>query len=304
MRPHRTVASLLLAATLAADLAAQSAQSPAVQQPVAPQPVANAVDPQLAAVLRSYGASSWPRGALRPGFELGKLELAGLRGGECESAPPAPWARRFADANGTPRVMVEVVVADSAPLAHERLAVWLSTRNNPEPAPTANSQGIVVGDVGFVGLSAAPRIAWIAFARGNVAVRVSCLDPRDDPHPDMSAIARGIDLAILAVPVLAVPPGKAAVVPKPVIARFAPQRPSCTVGEPVVLDLDARDPAGGTPHFEFVVGGPGQGYVEADAAGRQVLHTTKEGAITLTVQATGAMGTLAEATARIDVSPR
>src|SRR5262249_15902296 len=155
----------------------------------------------------------------------------------------------------------------------------------------------LVGDVGFVGLSAAPRIAWIAFARGNVAVRVSCLDPRADPHPDMSAIARSIDLAILAVPPLAVPaPGKAAVVPKPVVARFAPQRANCTVGEKVVLDLDARDPAGGALHFEFVVGGPGQGYVEADASGRQVLHTTKEGAITLTVQATGAMGTRAEAT--------
>src|SRR5262245_7648219 len=173
MRPHRTVASLLLAVGLLGGLAAQSVQSPAAQQPAA-----KAVDPQLAAILRSYDAASWPRGALRPGFELGKLELERLRGGECEFAPPAPWARRFADAAGAPRVLVEAVVADSAPLAHERLAVWLSTRNNPEPAPTAASQGILVGDIGFVGHSAAPRIAWIVFARGNVAVRVSCLDPR------------------------------------------------------------------------------------------------------------------------------
>jgi hypothetical protein len=100
------------------------------------------------------------------------------------------------------------------------------------------------------------------------------------------------------------PPGKGAAVPKPVVARFAPQRASCTVGQSVVLDLDARDPAGGALHFEFVVGGPGQGYVEADAIGRQVLHTTKEGAITLTVQATGTMGTVTEATASIEVAPR
>jgi hypothetical protein len=320
MRPHRTVAFRLLSASLLSvgllagllfdgGLAAQSAQNSAQQpgpQPVAQQPApAKVVDPQLAATLRSYGAESWPRGALRPGFELGKLVLAGLSGGECEFAPPAPWARRFADAAGTPRVLVEVVVADSAPLAHERLAVWLSTRNNPEPEPTASSQGIVVGDVGFVGLSAAPRISWIAFTRGNVAVRVSCLDPRVDPHPAMPAIATAIDLAILAVPPLPVPaPGKGAVVPKPVVARFAPQRASCTVGDQVVLDLDARDPAGDAVHFEFVVGGPGQGYVEADAIGRQVLHTTKEGAITLTVQASSPMGTLSEATARIDVLPR
>src|SRR5580765_3582642 len=104
MRPNPTVvfrllsASLLVGGLFVGGLAAQSAQQPA-PQPVAQQPApAKVVDPQLAATLRSYGAESWPRGALRPGFELGKLVLAGLSGGECEFAPPAPWARRFADA--------------------------------------------------------------------------------------------------------------------------------------------------------------------------------------------------------------
>jgi len=100
------------------------------------------------------------------------------------------------------------------------------------------------------------------------------------------------------------PLGKATAPPRPAFERLLPDRTSCTVGDLVVLDLAVRDPAGGDPQLRFVVAGPGQGYVEADASGRQVLHTTGAGAITLCVQACGALGTVAEATTRIEVAAR
>ena len=266
----------------------------AQQAPPLPLP-----DPQLVLTAQRYAAATWPQGALRAGIDLDRLELPGLRGGDVEHAPPAPLMRRFADAAGVPRVLVEAVVADDVAAADARLVSWLGTVSSPAPVPTASSEGIVVGELGFVGHSAPPRISWIAFVRGNVAVRVSCLDPRVDPHPNMPGIAAAVDAAIVATRAL----GKGEVVPKPVVRTFTAERATCRVGENVVLAVDVRDPQPDrAPALEFVVGGPGQGYVEPDATGRYVLHTTKAGAIALVLQATGSLGSLSQATVKIDVA--
>ena len=55
-----------------------------------------------------------------------------------------------------------------------------------------------------------------------------------------------------------------------------------------------------TPHL--IVGGPGQGYVEANANGVLELHTTGAGAITLTLELTGSTGTFVRRSVDIAVS--
>ena len=71
-------------------------------------------------------------------------------------------------------------------------------------------------------------------------------------------------------------------------------------GDVIRLDVQVVDAGGGTPHLQWVVGGPGQGYVEKKDDGAWYLHTTAPGKIRLTLEVTASTGTFA--TKSIDLS--
>jgi hypothetical protein len=160
--------------------------------------------------------------------------------------------------------------------------------------PTAAELGLAVGDVGFVGRAPGKRVAWIAFIRGNVALRLVCLDPRSDPHPEMARIAAELDRLVLDRPLL--PAGEAPA--RIAVGSLDAGRASCRAGEALPLQLEL---SGAPVAVHWVVGGPGQGYVERGHSGAWVLHTTKEGAIDLTCHVLGENGFTASGTVRIEV---
>jgi hypothetical protein len=259
-------------------------------------------DPQVAAAKERYRSALWPKGERRAGLALGALAAPGYVGGNLQLSPEAgSVVRRFADPAGQSGWMVEASVRESAAQAHDLLAGQLAFVTSPDLVPTAESSGVAVGEIGYVGFAGTgrTRISWIAFARGNVYVRLNCLDPAGSPHPDMGALAKLVDGAILASPAVAA----GASVSRPRIARFSMEKAACVAGEKLPVDLEVSDPAG-APALEWVVGGPGQGYLEKDGSGRFVLHTTGPGRIELTVHAAGANGALASATTKLDVAKR
>ncbi len=281
---------LLLAVSL-------KAQEPPAQALVQGPPSREAF---LQEVATRYRAAEWPRGELREGVNLGALVLPGYTGDVVEHAPPGPLQRRFVDKNGEVQFLVEAFVVDQVGEAHQHLVDWLATVSKPGTVPSAAQEGIPVGDVGYVGWARRTerRIAWIAFVRDNVAVRVACLDPSAVPHPDLASVAQVVDGAIARE--ARVVKGKA--VPKPTIQRFAAERQRCRAGDVVPLTVQV-DSASGPCSCRFVIDGPGQGYVEQDDRGVWQLHTTGAGSVTLVLQVTSARGTLATATAAVAIAP-
>ncbi len=253
------------------------------------------------AVRELYGAASWSRGAPRQGIPLAALTLEGWAGEELRTHSGL-LQRSFAANDGAPAFVVEAIVAEDAARAHDALVDWLAGLTSVRKMPAASEWGLSVGDAGFVGPSGAdPRaLAWVAFARGNVAVRILAVDPRRTPAVDLGAIAEDVDAAILARELL--PAGQKPLVP--VIDRLVASRSEVTAGERVALDLHVVDPYGGKVHVEWVVGGPGQGYVEAAADGTLHLHTTGPGSLTLTAEVTGSTGTFATRSLQIAVADR
>jgi hypothetical protein len=313
MRLDHTVLSALVL-VFASALSAQKETRPEPGSAVAASPSGQAGTQQapatplqeaMAATARRYDAASWQRGERRAGLALGAVELRGYAGGAVEHAHPGPLQRSFADQAGENRVLIEAYVENDAAGAEQRLIWWLTHVSKPGLVPTAASGNIPVGDVAYVGWSApqpAPpaqrRIAWLAFVRGNVAVRACCLDPGANPHPDMAAVAQTVDAAILGEPVVAAETP----LPRPVLERFT-ARAQCTAGDVIPLALKVTD-AAGTAAPRFVIEGPGQGYVEQDAKGTWQLHTTRAGRTTVHLHATGARGLVASSKLVIDVAER
>lgn len=285
---HGLVWILSLAALTAQDAGAAPAK-----------PVARA--PMLQEVALRYATAKWPQGQRRIGLDLGALVLPGLTGAPVELLTPELRQRPFADAGGALRLGVEVLVAEQPAAAQEQMLTWLAYVNRPGTRPSTADAGLAIGDIGYVGWSnpAERRIAWIAFVRDNVAVRVSCFDPSADPHPDVAALAQAVDLAIGREPLLAAK----APLPRPAITAFRSDSARCRAGDVVGLVVAARDPAAGAVQYQFVLTGPGQGYVEQDERGRWWLHTTAPGRLTVELQALGSRGTTSTATLAIDVAP-
>jgi hypothetical protein len=75
-----------------------------------------------------------------------------------------------------------------------------------------------------------------------------------------------------------------------------------SAGDVVRVDFRVIDPAGGTPYLEWVVSGPGQGYVEQHEDGGWYLHTTAAGKIELALEVTGSTGTFARETIELAVT--
>jgi len=292
-RNHAMTSKLLLAASLGAFVATAGAQ----QSP-------DAIQRHFAEVRARYDAEHWTQGARRAGFELGALTLSDLTGGASEFLGGTRVVRSFADAQGVKRVLVEMDVFDTVAAAHDQLVQAIASVSSTKTLPTTASKGWSTGDAGFIGYSgvAQDRVAWIAFAVGNLAFRVVSLDPAADPQPDLGAAAVRVAQAAAA----GAPLAAGAALPRPQVASLALDRERCAIGETIGIDAQVTDslgPLGKVAKVDFEVGGPGQGYVEPKQ-GRLLFHATGAGKVTLTLNALGSNGTVAAKTITLEVTAR
>jgi len=255
-----------------------------------------------AEVRERYAAASWPRVARRAGLTR-DLALSGFVAGELD-ARSGRLTRTYArvpESGGEPipAFVLESTVADSVERAHQTLLGWLAGVQSQQTMPSTRELGLAIGDVGFVGPSGAAReaLAWIAFARGNVAVRVSAFDAARTPDLDLAGIALLVDGAVQDAPALA----EGATLPRPLIPTLAAEREALTAGDRTRLDVVVLDPTGGEPHLVWDLTGEGQGYVERRADGFY-LFSTGAGAIEVALEATGTRGTVARRTVRVLVT--
>jgi hypothetical protein len=242
-----------------------------------------------------YAQSSWPRGGVQRGLPTA-LKLDGWSTEDVQSERGLlTRSFRRAETDEAAAFVLETFVADSVEQAQERLLDWLASAQALQRAPSTRESGLLIGDIGFVGRRGtdAAGLAWIAFVRGNAAVRVrACQDPSESTRVlDLAAIARAVDREAIEAPLQedGAPP------PKPQIRSFTSTRSAARAGEALQLELDIVDPDGAVPHLQWVIGGPGQGYVERSKAGVWEFHTTGPGAATLRVEVTGSNGTFAQA---------
>lgn len=262
---------------------------------------------------KQYALDDWKSSEVRDGIPLGGLELKGWNGGELRSN--AGLLRRKFEYEGGGSLLIEAFVGESTAKGQEQLLKWLSLRQSPEPAQKLERDEVKIGDISFfdrAGLTEGQgeepqqrddkklRIGTFYTVQGNVAVRITNLDPR--AHPDLSIlnVSKEVVERIKQRPVV----GEGKLPPAPEIQQFSAKPQRVKAGEPVVLEVMVKDPAGGTPEIQWRVGGPGQGYVERSKDGTLYLHTTKQGRITLTLEVTGSQGTVKSSSAQIEVLPR
>jgi len=293
MRNQRRLMRALALLGLLACAAATAAQA-------APRQMSRLEQEHLRETRARYAQENWPLGAVRSGL-ANDLALRGWAAGELSSAEGLLTRsfRRAADEKAPPSFVLETRVEDDARAAHERLLGWLAGVQSAQRMPSTTEAGLFVGDAGFVGRSGAgPRaLAWIAFVRGNVAVRVSAFDAPREPELELGAIAAEVDAAIVAAPALEA--GRAPA--RPVISDLRAERATVVAGTPLRLDVALADPARGRAHLQWVVAGAGQGYVEQEPSGEWRFHPTAPGRVTLALEATGSTGTWSRREIAVDV---
>jgi len=296
------LATLARLAVVAGSVAAVALAGPerlaAQAAPAAARPGA---DPQIEAARAKYGAAGWAQGARRIGLPLAEFEIAGLQGRDVVFHAGGV-SRRFDDATGTGRVLVELLVAEDAAGAHDEVLRQIAFVQSTKTLPSAASRGIAAGDVGWIGYGGrdGSKIAWLAFAAGNLALRVKDFDPDAVGAVDIAPVV--VQVAELAARQPTVADGVA--LPRPQIARFAPAAESVVAGETLALDLSAKDVDGRPAAVDFIVGGArqGQGYVEQDEQGIWRFHATGVGALDLTVEAQSRFGTVSRRSSRVTVT--
>jgi len=247
-----------------------------------------------------YEFSSWPNGEPRAGL-ANDLALPGWTSVDLQ-AVDGLLTRRFKRTEPETEVVsfvVESHVAQSPRAAHQDLLGWLSSLQSPQKRPALRELGPTIGDVGYFSRSGAgPRaLAWIAFVRGNVAVRILAFDARQEPDLNLRGIAREIDQALLATATLP----RGIKLPLPVVRKLASERDEVVAGERVRLELEITDPHKGTPHLRWMLEGPGRGYVERGKDGELYLYTTAPGPMELKLEVTGSMGTTTRASVGLKV---
>ncbi|MDP6539695.1 MAG: hypothetical protein QF903_08850 [Planctomycetota bacterium] len=246
---------------------------------------------RLAETRELYGSEGWPAGARRAGYDLSTLVLDGFEGGAVSGLSGLVTRRfRALDPRGG-GVVVELTVGDTAADAGEQLVSWLASVSSAGRVPRADELGVTVGELGFAGRSrhGDDHPAWIAFVRGNVALRVVAADLRTKPRVRLGAVARALDLGVSAGRELK--PDEP--VERPRITRLACERTRAVAGAVLGLDVAVADPGGGRAHLAWHLTGTATGYVEQDERGAWRLHTTGPGRLELTVEALGSTGTFA-----------
>lgn len=290
------------AATLLAAFANGPFQSgaplPGASRPAASQP-ARPRDPQVARARDRYQPQAWPRSDRRPGLDLGLLKLHNYDGAPVEAHGGNTTARRFAPAGEKSVYLYESWVFETVDDAQEKLVELLAFVSSPGPVPTAQASGVNIGDIGYIGFSgAAPgAVSWIAWVRANVVVRIQNLDTKNTPAIDARAAAQVADAAILAQPKLL----ENEPLPKPSISQFSLGAARANAGDAVPITLAFSGANAAAPRAEWVVGGPGQGYVERAADGNFMFYSTGAGAVELVLHLTNENGVTSTAKATIDI---
>lgn len=252
----------------------------------APQQARNDEAVYFAATKEWYEFDKWPKGAARDGVPLASLEIAGYQREPIHFIPDTPVFLRYADSRA-PRFLIELSVCETTADAHERLITLLAHVSSPNKVPKSIDLGFAVGDIGFVGRAPADALAWIAFVRGNILVRVCNLDPREVPQPPMQRVAERIDRIILAQSIVE----RGNKISRPAIDLRCTEKSSCTAGESIPLSLQVQSLSNTAAAVNWVLDGPGQGYVEKDDAGTLRLYSTKAGKIRLVCHVLGEKGT-------------
>jgi len=252
-----------------------------------------------AEIARTYARAAWPVGTQRAGLPF-DAPLTGFEAGPAvveQELIVRTFSFRAPELGGpvgTSAFVLESRVADSVAAAQEQLVEWLSGLQSTARMPSLEELGLATGDAGFAGRSGARQggLAWIAFVRGNVAVRVSAFDLTETPALELAPVAASLDRAILSARTLAAGEKPA----RPVVARLDVAR-SAVAGTPLALDLDADSAA----VLSWRVGGSGQGYVERGSDGRWWLHPTGPGPLTVTLEAVSGLGTVARRSVEVAV---
>lgn len=260
------------------------------------------VDPQLALARMLYEPANWPQGALRAGFALGELELDGFVREALEPRGDEVLARYApSDERHSSGFLIEMLVASDLDGAREKLLSWLASVSSPDPLPRASELGIAVGEIGFVGRSPHGEEFphWIAFVRGNVALRLAARDLDHEARPSLAALARRVDAFARASRAL----GEGERVPEPSVAKLEVERARLRAGQRTRIALELADGAGGRALPSFVLGGPATGYVQRAADGGFELFTTGPGALELIVEALGSNGRIARRSLHLLVDP-
>lgn len=282
--------ALIAAGLVAGSLPAQDGAAPKNPLP----------NPLLVQSAARYAMAEWPQGARRAGFALGEIEIAGLTGKAVEFHAGGVY-RRFDDAKGVGRVLVELSVGEKVADAHALLLNHIAYVQSTKTLPTAAERSIRAGDVGYIGYGGkdGSKIAWLAFVVGNLEFRVKDLDPDAAGAVDVRPVVEQLSARALALPALA----DGAALPRPAIEKFAATATEVKAGESLVLDLVARDVDGKPAAVDFVVGGSeqGQGYVEQDEQGAWRFHATGPGKLAITVEARSRLGTTSSKTIEVTV---
>ncbi|MBU0756419.1 MAG: hypothetical protein KJ645_14850, partial [Planctomycetes bacterium] len=234
-----------------------------------------------------YAFDTWPESAARQGLTLDKIVFPGFERAAIDFSPDLPITLDFNDAKGVTRFILELRVANDPAAAKEALVRHLTYLTSLREAPSTQDEGIKAGDIGYIGYSIDARISWIAFVRGNIFARLSCLDPRRDPHPDMRNLAEDLDRLIQAEPIVE---GEAKI-SRPSIEQPRIDDSGLRAGQNRIIDLKINDAKESNPAaVSWIIGGPGQGYVEKDEQGRWRLYTTRGGSIELSCHVLSAKG--------------
>lgn len=246
-----------------------------------------------AAVAQKYARAAWPLGAVQAGLPIA-TPLAGFTPGELV-AEDGLLVRSY-ELAGNQAFVLEARVADDALGAQETLIDWLAGVQSTARMPSVAEAGLALGDAGFVGRSGARAgaLAWIAFVRGNVAVRVAACDLAETPELELGPVALALDRAIQGTAVLE----RGRKPARPAEARLAVAA-SAVAGAKLPLTLVGVEDGA---HLQWRVGGSGLGYVEREKDGGWALHPTGPGRMRVELSVVGALGTVTSQAVELDVA--
>ncbi|MFT4538044.1 MAG: hypothetical protein ACI841_001141 [Planctomycetota bacterium] len=250
------------------------------------------------AVEAKYDKPAWQQGVRRTGFPVLSLQLEGWRRGQLMTDGRLLSLPFHEGDNTRPSFVIETIVNDTIAESQDRLIDWLAGIQSPATMPTTETRGIAAGNTGYVGPAQRGEnaLSWVAFVRGNVAVRLLAVDPNLSGLT-MGDLSKQIDMRLKAQPALAADVS----MPKAQVSSLNASSSEVTAGEAFELTYAIAAPFATDHKLEWIIGGPGQGYVEVAQSGRRYLYTTAPGSIDLIMQVTAGNGSVTTHSIQLEV---